>query len=45
MPAKRILSAIFAWTTGDDLISSRFSRTAAMSDAAMRSPAFGFLSS
>jgi pimeloyl-ACP methyl ester carboxylesterase len=43
--ARRMLSAIFEWTTGDDLISSRFSRTAAMSDAAMRSTAFGFLSS
>src|SRR5437867_4338770 len=30
---------------GDDLISSRFSRTAAISGAAMRSTAFGFLSS
>src|SRR5437016_7698065 len=34
--ARRMLSAIFEYTIGDDLISSRFSRTAAMSEAAIR---------
>ena len=40
-----MLSAIFEQTIGDDLISSRLSRTAAMRDAAMSIAAFGFFSS
>jgi hypothetical protein len=40
-----MLSAIFEWTLGDDLISSRFSRTAAMSDAAIKRTALGFFCS
>ena len=43
--ASRMLSAIFEWTTGEGLISSRFSPTAAMSDATIRRAALGFLSS
>ena len=43
--ARRILSAIFAVTDGDDLISSLFSRTAAMSEAAMSITAFDLFSS
>jgi len=42
--ARRMLSAIFEWTLGDDRISSRFSRTAAISDAAMSRSAFGLFS-
>src|SRR5205814_10031003 len=38
--ANRILSEIFAVTDGEGLISSRFSRTAAIKDAAMRIAAF-----
>lgn len=41
--AKRILSAIFEYTAGDDLISSGFNRTAAISEAAMSSTEFGLL--
>ena len=40
-----MLSAIFEQTIGDDLISSRLNRTAAMRDAAMSIAAFGFFSS
>jgi hypothetical protein len=40
-----MLSAIFECTTGDGLISSRFNRTAAISDAAINKAAFGFCSS
>jgi hypothetical protein len=40
-----MLSAIFEWTLGEDLISSLFNRTAAMSEAAIRRTAFGFFSS
>jgi hypothetical protein len=40
-----MLSEIFAVTEGDGLISSRFSRTAAMREAAMRIAEFGFFSS
>src|SRR5262245_7484643 len=43
--ARRMLSAIFECTAGDGLISSRFNRTAAMSDAAMSKTALGFCSS
>jgi len=39
------LSAIFAVTDGDGLISSRFSRTAAISEAAMSITAFDLFSS
>jgi hypothetical protein len=42
--ANRILSAIFAVTDGEGLISSRFSRTAAMKEAAISIAAFGLLS-
>jgi hypothetical protein len=38
--ANRMLSEIFAVTDGEGLISSRFSRTAAIKDAAMRIAAF-----
>jgi hypothetical protein len=40
-----MLSAIFEWTIGEDLISSRFSRTAAMREAAMSIAELAFLSS
>jgi hypothetical protein len=40
--ARRMLSAIFEWMVGDDLISSRFSRTAAMSEAGIRRTALAF---
>jgi len=40
-----MLSAIFEYTIGDDLISSLLSRTAAMSDAAIRRTALGRFSS
>jgi hypothetical protein len=40
-----MLSAIFAVTDGDGLISSRFSRTAAISEAAIRITAFDLFSS
>jgi hypothetical protein len=40
-----MLSAIFEYTTGDGLISSRFNRTAAISEAAMKRTAFGFFAS
>jgi hypothetical protein len=43
--ARRMLSATFEWTAGDGLMSSRFSRTAAIGEAAMRRTAFGLLSS
>jgi hypothetical protein len=43
--ARRMLSAILEWTIGDDLISSRFNRTAAIKEAAMRRTAFGLVSS
>jgi hypothetical protein len=43
--ARRILSAIFAVTDGDGLISSLFSRTAAISEAAMSIAAFDLFSS
>jgi len=39
-----MLSAIFAVTDGDGLISSRFSRTAAMKEAAISSAVFGLVS-
>jgi hypothetical protein len=42
--ANRILSAIFAVTEGDGLISSLFNRTAAMKEAAISIAAFGLLS-
>jgi hypothetical protein len=42
--ARRILSEIFAVTEGDALISSRFNRTAAMREEAMRRGEFGFFS-
>jgi hypothetical protein len=42
--ANRMLSAIFAVTDGDGLISSRFNRTAAMKEAAIRTAAFDLLS-
>jgi hypothetical protein len=42
--ANRILSAIFAVTDGEGLISSRFSRTAAMKEAAISIAAFVLLS-
>jgi hypothetical protein len=42
--ANRILSAIFAVTDGDGLISSRFNRTAAMKEAAISTAAFDLLS-
>jgi hypothetical protein len=42
--ANRILSAIFAVTDGDGLISSRFNRTAAMKEAAISTAAFVLVS-
>ncbi len=43
--ARRMLSAIFAVTDGDGRISSLFSRTAAISEAAMSITAFDLFSS
>jgi hypothetical protein len=43
--ARRMLSAIFALTTGDDFISSRFKRTAAISEAAMSKTESGLFAS
>jgi hypothetical protein len=42
--ASRMLSAILELTLGDDLISSRFKRTAAMSDAATSNAELDFFS-
>jgi len=39
-----MLSAIFAVTDGEGLISSRFKRTAAMKEAATNTAEFGFFS-
>lgn len=39
-----MLSAIFAVTDGEGLISSRFRRTAAMKEAATNTAVFGFFS-
>ncbi len=39
-----MLSAIFAVTDGEGLISSRFKRTAAMKEAATSTAVFGFFS-
>jgi hypothetical protein len=40
-----MLSAIFEYTAGEDLISSRFSCTAAINEAAINSTEFGLFAS